>query len=883
MAALSPDVFPPPSPAGLAGVQGQPQRAFRGTRAALGRAAKRHQGAEFLPGLVLVAVARAQRSKRSKLKRYGMDGNWSDRLDAGRPLRVIIAGGGPGGLALARGLVELPGLEIRILEGRPEVKTGGARATGRSHTIGLGRRAREAILQVGGKQAWEQLCSKGILADGFTLHLNGVPLSLPPPEGEPVVLVDRSAIVAELKDLLMSSDFAAGTDVKIEYSTRVHTVDVVHRHVTVRRGSGEEELLDYDLLVGSDGVRSRVREAMNSQLPPGRFESELRVMPGRWMVLRLDLPEGYSKSGVHAMVASDAPFGLFCIPDKAGPHCVIASWSSEEPPRELLEATDAQQLEAVLLRYFPQLGRIPREAAEEFLSSQPSKAVVSRCRPLHAADHAICVLGDAAHAVGGGSLGQGCSAALQDAAALAECLQEGARLNQELLRTVQQRQEKVRQESQEWSQVREEAVVSSLAAFSERRAEEAWALLDLIELQSAAEVRASALVQGPLVFGFFIEQLGRGTLRPLADLGGRLLDERLRNNWRSSSSEVSEFVTHLQMKPTMNFSPGVLIFLIEQFVLGIWKAMLDIFSRLQPPMQTALMSTDESYSELVGRNQTWLALLRSAKAAAGVTRISSLRKIKAFAEAPEEVCALFVQNFTEQERLQDDVLLRQSAPVDQQNFYAILAGSCEVKRDKKVVAQLSAGDSFGEAALLLQAPSPISIKETSDLQLLVMKGQVFCELMEKTKFRLYDAMEAAAERYGMSFQEVVTEQEDGRKRVRGLLEEAVDSLAITGAQAVGHAVALPDLDGLLGTVGVESYVQGDLVALGCQKLRVLEQGHCNVVRGGRTIRTLQAGTFFGPDLAADERVVAASDEVRVCSFSNEAVTSMGLLLNQQSS
>ena len=37
----------------------------------------------------------------------------------------------------------------------------------------------------------------------------------------------------------------------------------------------------------------------------------------------------------------------------------------------------------------------------------------------------------------------------------------------------------------------------------------------------------------------------------------------------------------------------------------------------------------------------------------------------------------------------------------------ILAG------DKKVVAQLTAGDSFGEAAVLLQAPSPISIKATS--------------------------------------------------------------------------------------------------------------------------------------------------------------------------
>ena len=45
------------------------------------------------------------------------------------------------------------------------------------------------------------------------------------------------------------------------------------------------------------------------------------------------------------------------------------------------------------------------------------------------------------------------------------------------------------------------------------------------------------------------------------------------------SQEVSQFVTHLQMKPTMKFSPGVLIFLIEQFVLGIWKVLLDIFAR----------------------------------------------------------------------------------------------------------------------------------------------------------------------------------------------------------------------------------------------------------------------------------------------------------------
>eukprot|EP00913_Durusdinium_trenchii_P024204 g22724.t2 len=272
---------------------------------------------------------------------------------------------------------------------------------------------KQAICQLGGQSAWDELSAKGIMADGFTLHLNGVPLSLPPPEGEPVVLVDRSSIVSALKDELFANDFAEGTDVRIEYSSRVLSVDV-------------EESLDYDLLIGSDGVRSRVREAMNSQLPPGRFDSELRVMPGRWMVLRVDLPERYSKTSVHAMVASEAPFGLFCIPDKAGPHCVIASWT---------------------------------------------------------------------HAVGGGSLGQGCSAALQDAAALAECLREGARLNQELLRS--KREEQTQEGVQQWLQVREEALVGHLDESSAARLlKEAGVQMKLLKESTTICALAAALCVG---------------------------------------------------------------------------------------------------------------------------------------------------------------------------------------------------------------------------------------------------------------------------------------------------------------------------------------------------------------------------------------------------
>lgn len=793
---------------------------------------------------------------------------------------MIISGGGPGGLALACGLASTQGLDVRILEGRPYERPG-AKNRGRSHTIGLGRRAREALIQLGGEELWQEMAAAGVMAEGFTLHLNGVPLSLPPPEGEPVVLLDRGRIVSSLRDRLASMEFAEGTDVRIDYGTKVKSVDVVHRSVTVRRqcqsgGTEQEEQIEYDLLIGSDGVRSRVREAMNSQLPPGRFESELRVMPGRWQVLHLDLPEHLNERGVHAMVSSEAPFGLFCIPDAAGPHCVIVSWSSDDAPEELLEAQTPEMLEAVLLRYFPQLGKIPREAAESFLAAKPSKAVVSRCRPLHDADHALCVLGDAAHAVGGGSLGQGCSAALQDAAALATCLQEGARLRQALLGPTARSAP-----FEEWSQGREEALVSSIAAFSEQRADEGWALLDLIELQSAAEVRASALVQGPLVFGFFLEQLGRGTLKPLADIGGRLLEDRLQRNQQSSAEEVKQFVTHLQFKPTMKFSPGVLVFLWEQAVLELWKFILDLFSRLQPPMQTALMATDESYAQLVGRNQTWLALLRSARAAAGVTRISCVRSLHAFSNLQEEESALWAQNFTVQERLQDDVLLRQSSPVNQQCFFGIRTGTCKVYRGGDEVATLEAGDCFGEACLVLGVPSPVTVKAASDVTLLVMKGEAFCSLMARAEPELRKALEVAAERYGASFEEVVAEQEQGRQRVRRLLETVVSVEDAHGNSHRHHSAV--DLDHLLGTVGIESYSNGDLVALGCQRLRVLEQGNCKVVRGGRQVRSLEAGDFFGPDLAADERVVACSDEVRVCSFTNEGQTSIGFLLNSRTS
>mmetsp|Transcript_57664 Transcript_57664/g.137172 ORF Transcript_57664/g.137172 Transcript_57664/m.137172 type:complete len:920 (+) Transcript_57664:114-2873(+) len=785
--------------------------------------------------------------------------------------RIVMVGAGPGGLALACVLKALEDVEVTIIEARNVKNTA---RNSRSHTIGLGRRAREAILEIGGQKLWDTIRSRGMVAGGFTLHLNGVGIGLPAPEGEPVVLVDRGEITAAFRSYLSDLPCAEGTSLDIRHNTQVTAVDLAAHTVTVQpRDEGSHaETLQYDMLIGADGVRSRVREAMSSQLPQGSFESEMRVMPGRWQVLHMTLPDEFAADSVHAMVSSEAPFGLFCIPNSHGPHCVIVSWSSDETPKELVNAKTPAELEAVLLKYFPKLKAIPTEVAQEFIEEMPSKAVVSRCRPLHNVAAGVCVLGDAAHAVGGGSLGQGCSAALQDAAALAACLKEGEDLIMSL-KAVQHGSTTplTDEEASELRIVEEQTKASVLTAFSDRRAAEAWALLDLIDLQSASEVRAGALVQGPVVMAFFIEQLGRGTLRPLADVLSQQLSNRLVTNRLNSDDEIADFVSHLKMRPsTMNFSPRVLGFLHERVVLTTLKTIVDFLANvLKPPMQTALMATDESYSSLVERNMPWLDLLRSARDAAGLSRLPAVHEIKALRGLNEAELAEWAKSFTVETRLKDDLILRRSAKVDY--FCAISAGECKVLENGREVAVLGPGDCFAEVALMLNVSSPVAVVASSDVTLMRMPASEFKRHVAELRPEVLEELLANGKTYGSDARILEAVQMSGRERARPLLNEAILAGALEAPQDL-------DVDALLDDSECELYGQGEVVALGCQRLRILQEGVCDVMRNGRQVRTLKEGDVFGPDLAPEDRVIARTLEVHTCSLPAEASASLAVKL-----
>jgi len=186
--------------------------------------------------------------------------------------------------------------------------------------------------------------------------------------------------------------------------------------------------------------------------------------------------------------------------------------------------------------------------------------------------------------------------------------------------------------------------------------------------------------------------------------------------------------------------------------------------------------------------------------------------------------------------------------------------------------------------LLLSLPSPVSVVAATDVTLLVMPGDTFRDLARRGGPELCKALAVPAERYGAGLEAVQSAQKEGRLRVKSFLKEAgviadgaSDSTSDDGARLGLDELPMPQskdlqLDQLLGTVGCEIYSQGEVVALGCERLRMVEMGSCDVVRGGRKVRTIRAGDFFGPDLASNERVVAQTGEVHVCSFEESAST-----------
>jgi 2-polyprenyl-6-methoxyphenol hydroxylase-like FAD-dependent oxidoreductase len=303
-----------------------------------------------------------------------------------RPLRVLVVGGGVGGLSAAIA-VRRQGHQVVVLERAPRLDPLGAGITLFANAMSaLGRLGvAEAVAEAGALATHSAI----LTADGRELT------TLPSDLLEGAVALHRGDLQAALLE-------AAG---EVRFGTEVTSVDQTGDEVLARAADGSEER--GDLLVGADGLWSPVRAKVAPAQPlyggytAWRGVSPVTIEPGR-------LSESW---GVGER------FGLVDIGSRT-------YWFSTANTPEG-EADNPRERKADLMRRFAHW----HSPIHAVLEATPDRAILRNdvyfLNPLPRwSEGRIVLLGDAAHATTPG-VGQGAAQAIEDAVVLAGEIADG--------------------------------------------------------------------------------------------------------------------------------------------------------------------------------------------------------------------------------------------------------------------------------------------------------------------------------------------------------------------------------------------------------------------------------------------------------------------------
>lgn len=371
-------------------------------------------------------------------------------------LHVVIVGGAIGGSAAAL-LLARAGARVTLLE-----RIAHPRAVGAGIAIAPNGFAVLESLGLGPALASARVIPQPRIVDGA-----GHTLVAPPP-GATIRMLRRSTLQAVLLD-------AVAAESRIAFRMGAEVMDAC-RDGTVRvRTAAGIETIRADLVLGADGVHSRVRDA-------GNFGARVRRSGIRYVRALVDgivarEEEAWTGAGIFGSFATDR--GAY----------VYASAGS----RALRAAVEAHDLDAFrrswAQAYAPAAGILAAVPSWEAMLVNDVMRV--DCARWH--DWRLVLLGDAAHAMAP-NLGQGANSALVDAAVLLDGLRRGETLEAALAAYEQRRRPAVR---------RVATMAARLGALSEHTSAPGRWLRDRVLLpviQRIAPDPAPAVLQEPADF-----------------------------------------------------------------------------------------------------------------------------------------------------------------------------------------------------------------------------------------------------------------------------------------------------------------------------------------------------------------------------------------------
>ncbi len=319
--------------------------------------------------------------------------------------RVLIIGGGIAGTITAIALRDV-GHEPVLFEAYDRS------ADGIGAFLTLAVNGLDALEPVGLKDVIKRV---GFDTPRMTIGLNdGVPLADFPlggalPDGTVSQTVLRSDLYIALRDE------AVKRGIHVEYGKRL--VDAKQTSSQVRASFADGTHAEGDLLIGADGLRSKVRRILDPGAPAPRYVPLLNT---GGFAEGLTLPD---EPGVlHMVFGKRVFFGYVIHPDGT-------VWWFANPPRKT-EPTESQLAELTGERMRDELlGLVARDHT-------PAATIIRATKQLYPAwttydfptvpvwrNGRMAIIGDAAHATSPAA-GQGASMAIEDAITLARCLRD---------------------------------------------------------------------------------------------------------------------------------------------------------------------------------------------------------------------------------------------------------------------------------------------------------------------------------------------------------------------------------------------------------------------------------------------------------------------------
>lgn len=123
-------------------------------------------------------------------------------------------------------------------------------------------------------------------------------------------------------------------------------------------------------------------------------------------------------------------------------------------------------------------------------------------------------------------------------------------------------------------------------------------------------------------------------------------------------------------------------------------------------------------------------------------KVDQLASVRLFSGCNKKELALISRASEEIRVPAGKVLCEQGKPGYE--FYLILEGEAEVRRNNKLVATLGPGASFGELALLTRLPRNATVEAATDLNLLVLGQREFSGLLAEVPGMAHKMLAAMA-------------------------------------------------------------------------------------------------------------------------------------------